>query len=380
MGRAASRNEEIDPVRQTRPIVLLIALVLAAVTPLTSPPPASAALPAEVRARSTVPGIRHVFVVNLENKGFRNTFGPSSKAPYLSRTLRQRGALLSQYYGTAHHSLPNYIAQISGQAPNTHTQGDCRLYTRFTGAGSVAPGQAVGQGCVYPARVRTVADQLAAKHLSWRGYMEDMGRGCRHPALGSRDTTHKARKGDQYAARHNPFVYFASLTSKASCAQRDVSLSHLAKDLQSVRTTRNLSYISPNLCNDGHDAPCVDGRPGGLVSANRWLRRWVPRILDSPAFRRDGLLVVTFDEAGSGDASACCGDQAGPNSARPGITGPGGGRVGAVLVSRFITPGTTSTRPYNHYSLLRTIEDVFGLGHLGYAQTSQSFGSDVFGG
>ncbi len=366
--------------RPTRITGLLAATALAAGSVLATPTGAVAQAPAAARAEAgaPLPAVRHVFVINLENKGFRATFGADSKAPYLSRRLRRRGALLARYYGTAHHSLPNYLAQISGQAPTRQTQRDCPYYSAFVGSGRVAPGQAVGNGCVYPARVRTVANQLARNGLTWRAYLEDMGRGCRHPALNHKDPTQKARKGDQYAVRHNPFVYFRSITNRRSCAHRDVGLRHLRKDLASVRTTRNLSYITPNLCHDGHDAPCVDGRPGGLVSANRWLRRWVPVILGSPAFRRDGLLVVTFDEAESGDASSCCGDRSGPNAARPGITGPGGGRVGAVLVSPFIAPGIRTRTPYDHYSLLRTVEDVFGLGHLGYAKRARSFGADVF--
>src|SRR5256885_16925251 len=78
--------------------------------------------------------------------------------------------------------------------------------------GVIAPdGQAIGQGCVYPTGVKTVADQLEAAGLTWKGYMEDMGTACRHPALNSRDTTQQAKVGDQYAARHDPFVYFHSL-------------------------------------------------------------------------------------------------------------------------------------------------------------------------
>ncbi|MGZ4436586.1 MAG: alkaline phosphatase family protein [Nocardioidaceae bacterium] len=339
---------------------------------------ASAPQPRAVQvAATTPPPIRHVFVINLENEGYTSTFGAGSKAPYLATTLRNRGVLLTQYYGTAHHSLPNYVAQISGQGPSKATQRDCKYYTAFQRTGTVAPGQAVGTGCVYPAKVRTVADQLISHGYTWRAYLEDMGTGCRHPRLGALDTTQKARVGDQYAARHNPFVYFRSITSLKSCASRDVGLSHLVDDLKTVRTTRNLTYITPNLCDDGHDSPCVDGRSGGLTTANTWLQAWVPRILASPAFKRNGLLVVTFDEAESGDARATPDEGPAPNVDQPGITGPGGGRVGAVLVSPFLGTGT-STQPYNHYSLLRSVEDWFGLPYLGYARTTRSFGSDVF--
>jgi hypothetical protein len=210
--------------------------------------------------------------------------------------------------------------------------------------------------------------------------MEDMGTPCRHPALGAPDRTQKARVGDQYAARHNPFVYFASITTTTACASRDVGLARLPTDLASVATTPALSYITPNLCHDGHDAPCVDGRPGGLVSADAWLRVWVPKILASPAYQRDGALVITFDESDSpqSDSSACCGEGPAPNSPLPGITGPGGGRVGALVLSRFVTPGATSAHPYNHYSLLATMEDLTHVARLGYARTATRFGSDVF--
>lgn len=331
-------------------------------------------------ARPTVaPPVRHVFVVDLENRGYAAAFGPGSPAPYLSRRLTAQGQLLTRYYATAHDSLPNYVAQISGQGPNPQTQADCRVYSRFVRTGTVTPQQAVGEGCVYPRTVRTVADQLDAHHLTWRGYMEDMGTPCRHPALGTADRTQRARVGNQYAARHDPFVYFASITGTAGCARHVVDLSRLAADLASVRTTPNLGYIVPNLCNDGHDSPCVDGRPGGLVTADTWLRTWVPRILASPAYRKDGLLVVTFDEAGN-SAAGCCGEGPGPNAPLPGGYGFGGGRTGAVVLSPFVAPGGRNDTPYNHYSLLRTVEDVFGLAPLGYARDAHGFGPDVFTG
>ena len=332
------------------------------------------------------PPIRHVFVVNLENKGYDETFGPASPATYLTGTLRPMGMLLTQYHGIAHASLPNYLAQISGQGPSLETQSDCQMYTDFVGGGTVPPQQAVGQGCVYPAAVRTLPDQLTASGLRWKGYMEDMGnsptasRTCRHPDVNTRDETQSARPGDQYAARHSPFVYFHSIIDTPACAERVVPLDQLEPDLASSSTTPNLVYITPNLCNDGHDAPCVDGRPGGLVSADQWLATWVPKILGSPVFEHDGLLIVTFDESGANDASACCGEGPGPNSPLPGITGMGGGRTGAVAVSPFIRSGSRNDRAYNHYSLLCSVEELFGLPKLGYAGQSgvPCFGTDVY--
>jgi phosphatidylinositol-3-phosphatase len=345
----------------------------------------SAAAPSAAETAFQRPPVRHIFVINFENKGFDETFGAGSPAPYLSKKLRAKGQLLSQYFGVAHNSLPNYIAQISGQGPNAQTQADCPVYSNFTGTTTVAPGQLVGHGCVFPKTVRTVANQLHKHGLTWKGYLQSMHSSCRHPALNGPDGTQKAKVGDQYAARHNPFVYFHSIIDKKSCAKHVVPLKKLSKNLAKIHTTPKLSYITPNLCSDAHDSPCVNGRPGGLVSANHWLKRWAPRILASPAFKKNGLLVVTFDEADIDDATdadssaACCGEGPGPNSPMPGIDGLGGGRTGTLLVSPFITKGSFNDTAYNHYSLLRTIEDLFGLAPLGYAQDARSFGLDVFG-
>ncbi len=356
-------------------VVAVVALTALAATMLWRANDPQAAAPAN-------PGVQHITVINLENKGYDRIWARGSDAPYLSSTLRSQGVLLTQYFGVAHHSLPNYLAQLSGQGPNAQTQSDCQLYTAFEQTGTAAFDQAVGEGCVYPAGVRTVAGQLSDAGRTWKGYAEDMGEGCRHPALGDRDDTQRARPGDQYAVRHNPFVYFAAITGTPDCARNVVDLAALPGDLAAVNTTPNLAFITPNLCNDGHDAPCVDGEPGGLASADAWLSEWVPRILASPAFRQDGLLVITFDESDSvdSDSSACCGERPGPNVDRPGINGPGGGRVGALVLSPFIAGGTESNTPYNHYSLLASIEDAFGLPYLGYAATPglSRFGADVF--
>jgi hypothetical protein len=335
---------------------------------------------------------QHVFVIVLENKSFDETFGPNSPAPYLSKTLTAQGELLTQYYATGHASLDNYISMISGQAPNSDTQGDCQFYTDFIGLpGLDSDGQAVGQGCVYPSDVKTIANQLENRGLTWAGYMEDMGNDtpaesatCRHPALNTRDDTQTARPTDQYAARHNPFVYFHSIVDTPSCDAHDVPLDQLTADLTQVSTTPNFSMIVPNLCHDGHDAPCADGEPGGLVSADQFLQQWVPKITASDAFNKNGMLIVAFDEAeisgSDSDARACCGEMSGPNTLMPGITGPGGGLVGAVILSKFVKARSVNNNPYNHYALLRSVENLFGLAHLGFAGAAglQAFGSDVY--
>lgn len=357
-----------------------VAVLVGSAPPVTASPGAAAAAPP---ISGYVPPVRHVFVVNIENKGYDETWGAGSKAPYLARTLRAKGVLLNTYYGTAHNSQPNYVAQISGQGPDKQMQADCQIFSDFHQVGTVAPQQAVGTGCVFPKAVPTLAGQLAARSISWKGYMQDMQTPCRHPALNTQDQTQKARKGDQYAARHNPFVYFHSIIDRtAYCRAHVVPLSNLQHDLGAIATTPRLTYITPNLCFDGHDSPCVDGKPGGLASVNTWMKTWVPRILSSPAYRQDGMLVITADESDGphSDASACCGEGPGPNTPLPGITGLGGGKIGALVISKWTRGGTWSTTPYNHYSLLGSIEDVFRVPHLGYASPGKlhRFGLDVY--
>lgn len=333
------------------------------------------------------PPIRHVFIIVLENESFETTFGAGSHSPYLADSLIGAGAFLRQYYGTGHASLDNYISMISGIAPDPATQADCGRYDDFVQTGTAPDGQPIGSGCVYPAHVPTIANQLADHHLTWKAYMEGMGSDtgrepatCGHPAIGARDQTSRETELDRYATKHNPFMYFHSVIDSPSCATSVVPLAGLESDLSSRGTTANYNFITPDLCHDGHNAPCKNGEPGGLVSADAFLKHWVPIIMRSPAYRDGGLIIITFDEAASADASACCNEQSGPNTKLPGAHGPGGGRTGAVLLSPFIKPGTVSDVPYNHYSMLRSVEDLFGLKHLGYASQNGlvPFGTDVY--
>jgi hypothetical protein len=408
------------------------------------------AAPRMVTAAPSAPPIHHVFLIVLENQSYNNTFGTTLPVPYLSQTAAAQGALLQEYYGTSHFSLGNYLSIISGQAVTKANQDDCAVSAQYPALSThyrdidvlgIAPfGQVHGEGCVYPHATLTLADQLTTAGLTWKGYMEDMGNdstreaaACGQPVngIGGPDNTLSAQVApgyamggknaitDQYAARHNPFVYFHSVLDSGACAKfvEPLNDSTLPHDLQTIATTPNFSFITPNLCDDGHDVPCKSpGSPAGLRAydpENAFLQKWIPIITRSPAFQADGLLIVTFDESSlSGtsasnvyvgyDGSGCCNEPSGPNTTTPGFppaagpgyfnipitTGPngvsGGGRIGAVLLSPFIAHGTVSARQYNHYGLLRTLEDLFGVsatqGYLGYAGYPDTvpFGRDIW--
>lgn len=381
------------------------------------------------------PPVGHVFVIVLENKGYDETFGPGSPAVYLRETLVPMSQVLPQFYGTAHNSTGNYISMISGQGPNIMTQADCiasfspwTLTDPTTGLAALGEyAQAIGQGCVYPLNVPTLVDELELAGKTWSGWMEDMQyelngdpdrdparpkagtpeASCIQPKISytAPDDTNGADETEQYSARHNPFVFFETIigseetaAARARCDANVLDLERLRTALRSVATTPNYNLIVPDNCRNAHDATCADGGAGGLERADEFLKEWVPIIMASPAYRQDGLLLIVADEANQanpGDpdfSAACCGQEThpGPNTPMPGIFGPGGGRQGALVLSRYTKPGSVNETPYNHFSFLRTVENLFGLdqidldakpddGYLGYAGLPASEGMKAFG-
>ena len=313
----------------------------------------------------TLPPVRHVFLVVLGENGYEETFGASSPAPYLAKTLTEKGELLSNYYAVTKGDLANQIALLSGQGPTAETAVGCPSYTDVVPGALSATGQVEGSGCVYPAATPTLPGQLVEKKLKWKAYVEDRATPCVREE-GSLD----------------PLVYFHSLLDSPECAQNDVSLEQLAPDLRTATKTPTLSYIVPNDCHDGGELPCEEGQPSGPLAAEAFLRRVVPAIEASPAYKEGGLIAITSAQARqtgpTPDLSSCCIAPAYPNvPAEPApvevAAGPvkptgGGGRVGLLLISPFVTPGTMNETAYfNHYSLLLSIEELFELERLGYA-------------
>ena len=350
---------------------------------------------------SKLPPVKHVFVIMLSDQPYASAFGPTTAAPYLAQTLEHKGELLVRYYAVAHQQLANEIALISGQGPTVETAANCPNYSAIAPATVGADEQVTGSGCVYPSSTATLPGQLAAKHLPWRAYIEGMGEGpgeigapptptgdCGHPALGAADPTAAATPpaGQTYATWRNPFVYFSWLTGAPSCEAHDVGINQLSADLATPSRTPSFAYIAPDLCHDGSPTPCSSGAPAGMAAAESFLKRVVPEILGSKAYKESGLLAITVDEAPSSgefaDSSSCCGQPQFPNlPASSSALGPeGGGQVGALLLSPYIAKAGVSQEPYNHFSLLRTTEDLFGLKHLGYAGLSKvnSFEPSIF--
>lgn len=350
--------------------------------PVEAPPPASA--PPELPPEEVLPPITHVFLIVLGDQGFEEAFGPRSAAPYVSRTLRGEGELLSNYYAVTAGSLANEIALISGQGPTEETAANCPTYSEIAAPTVGEAEQVLGGGCVYPPETPTLPGQLSAAGMTWRAYVEgsgDGGAGCRHPSLGAADPNHSAGPSDPYLTWRNPFVYFHSLIDGTECAEADLDLDRLTSDLRTAKSTPALSYIVPDACNSGEEAACEPGAPAGPAASDAFLEAVVPRIMESEAYRTGGLIAITFAQAPqtgpAADSSACCATPEYPNlpevGEAPTSTGPvkasgGGGRVGMLLISPYVLPGSVDESGYyNHFSMLRSIEELFGLSALGYA-------------
>lgn len=332
-----------------------------------SPAPAPAPAPApeeepteEPAAEETAPvgPVKHLFVVSLVSPGYEAAFGEtSSQMPYLNTELRPQGQLLSGYSLLSENTAPNGIAAISGQKPDADSKADCPTFG----------------DCVYPVETYTVADQLTVGKHPWSAFFEDMvdvegkADNCVYPAA---EEEYAPAEGG-YAPQRNPFVFFHSLLDLGDCALNDKPLTGLAASLKAkADKAPTVTWITPSLCNSGATAQCPEGKTGGPAAADAFLEEWGPKILASPGYKDDGMLIVTFDQLDAVPVE--------------GVTPPTGDaalKVGTVLVSRFLSPGSDDTKPYDPYSLLRSTEELFGLGYLGEADSkkTKSFVKPLFG-
>jgi phosphatidylinositol-3-phosphatase len=317
-------------------------------------------------AATNTPKIGHLFVIALSTPSYDAAFGPRSVARFLNGTLRREGTLLGGYETLGGNELPDYLAMISGQAPNPDTSSGCATYAEFASGAKPPPdGQLSGAGCVYPNTVLTIGDQATAAGHTWKAYIGDMGKStCAHPNSNAVDDAPPPGATNQYDTRHNPFIYFHSLLDLGSCASNDVSLDHLPGDLRSPTGTPSYAFIAPGACVDASGQTCPDGQRAGLAGEDAFLQRWVPKIRRSAAYKRDGLLIVAFALSATDSPGAI----PSTNTRVP---------TGALVLSPHTPHGKTISATYNAYSLLRSVEDLLGYKPLARAQSAKSFIKDV---
>ena len=258
-------------------------------SPIDTSPPAEVARPSPDVGRP--PG-GSVFVIVMENRTSREALAQ----PYTAG-LAARYALATDYHAVAHPSLPNYLALTSGTTYNVGDDG----YHRLPAGG--------------------LGSQLTQRAIPWRAYMQGMGPDC----LSDRG---------RYALKHDPFPFYGG-----TCPPNVVSFDSLDADL--AAGTPRFAWITPDLCNDGHDC--------SSTVADAFLRGLVPKVLASPAWTSGGTLLLVWDEDDGSSTN----------------------QVAAIVASPRLR-AHRSARPYDHYSLLATVEDLLGVPRLGRAAAAQA--------
>jgi phospholipase C len=245
----------------------------------------------------------------MENHGADEVLGPSADAPF-EQDLARRCGSATKYRAVGRPSLPNYIAATSGDTQGIHDD---------------------GRPASHPVSADNLFRQVRAGGGTARSYEEAMTGTCQ---LGSQG---------RYAVKHNPQAYFVGPGDRSACLRDDVPLGSLTAgsfhdDLANGRLP-TFAFVTPDLCNDTHDCDVATG--------DRWLAGWVDLIVASPSYQAGSTAVfVVWDE---------------PTP------------MPMILVAPSARPGVTSTAPWDHYSLLRTTEDMLGLPHsLGHAATASS--------
>jgi phospholipase C len=258
--------------------------------------------------------------VFMENHSYDSIIG-SAYAPY-ENSLASECGLATNYHNISHPSLPNYIAATSGLSSTT-------VYNKFASDCSVSP------------TCSTKAPSIFGQVSSWKAYEESMPSNC--------DLTNSGN----YAVRHNPPPYYRTLTG---CSSYDVPYTNLSYDLAN-NTLPAFSFITPNLVDDTHNASVATG--------DSWLSTNLQAIFTSPAYAAGKTVVVlTWDEGEGGTSHDCARN-----------TTDIGCHVATIVASPSTKPGTKSKKLFNHYSLLRTTEDLLGVPELGRASTSNSMAS-----
>jgi hypothetical protein len=267
---------------------------------------------------SPPPVWEHVVWIWLENHGYDEIVG-SSDAPFINRTLIGGCGLATNAHNETHPSLPNYIAATSGLSPG-------RLGRWVSDCNATAP-------CL------TRAPSLFGQVGSWGAYAESMPKPCVHWFTG------------RYAASHNPAVYYRGL---ADCPLHDVPYSRLAQDL-AADTLPAFVFITPNMCHDMHNCSVQTG--------DAWLAHAIRGLVASAAYQRGTMAIfVTFDEGEHGGSNRCAFN-----------TRDAGCHVPIIVVAPSTPPGARAGALFNHYSLLRTTEEMLGItDYLGAARNAHS--------
>jgi len=279
---------------------------------------------------SSIAPFKHVFVIMMENTSFSSLIG-NPNAPWINRAAKTYG-FATNYTGVTHPSQPNYIASTSGSTNGVTSDSTVTI------------------------NVPNIVDQLEAHGKTWKAYMQSIFAG------GNTNKLADSAGNQLYERKHNPFVSYLDVQTNPERMQNVVGLERFYDDL-AHNTVPDYSWISPDQCHDMHGRaatpadPCDFSQVQSLIATgDSFLRTTVNRIMSSRAWTGNSAIFITWDESDFpfSDTSGCC------------DAVPGGGHVVTLVISHSEDEQITSNRPYNHYSMLSTIERAWKLGCLGF--------------
>ena len=287
-------------------------------SPIPTPTATPTATPTPIPTPSPSPtpsppsgAVKHVFLIVMENHSYAEVAGQ----PYTA-SLASAWAHATNYHAITHPSLPNYLDLYAGSNHGITTDCDPGPSCHISGT--------------------SLGDELSAKGLTWKGYFEGMPAPCTLTNPGT------------YRAHHNPLIYFDDMWQNTApgglCYTHVVPMfPALTNDLAGAGTTPSFAYVKPDNCHDSHDCSVATG--------DTWLSQNIPPLLNSPACTVDKCLVIlTWDED----------------------DGSQGNLVLTVFAGSGAKTAFTDASSYDHYGLLRTIEDIFGVPRQANSATATS--------
>jgi hypothetical protein len=347
-------------------------------------------------ADGSATALAHVYIIMMENHAQQQIIGDVADAPNLNQLATKYG-LASNYYGVTHPSLPNYLAAISGDFQGIFD--DCPAgagitceveeFTPNSGDGTanqLMTAQQAANAATIPHWFggRTIVDQLEEHGRTWAAYMGsliatgDTSSGAPIIPIDAGDAGDSGPTTETlnlYAQKHDPFEYFQSIRTNANRMQKIVPYTQFATDIAGT-TMPNFVWISPDQCADMHgistdtaafaDAGfCTGAAAGSDMSADvikygdAFVGSLVSTIQSSPTWTEGSAIVIVFDEDDYVGTSGCCGSPTGVDGGTL-----GGALVPAIVISSLVPTPRTSADAYNHYSLLATLQSIWGLGCL----------------
>lgn len=318
--------------------------------------------------RSSAP-FQHVYVIMMENEGTQQIIG-NENAPYITKLANTYG-YENNYFGVTHESLANYVAFLSGNNWGTHSDDPTQMFNHTN-----------------------LVDQLVAHHISWKGYMQNMPSvgytGYWYPNNEPAGTSPSTTPSNAlYAKKHNPFMLMTDIADNQARTRNVVPLTQLQKDLKSNHVP-NFSFITPNVINDMHGQPPYTMTNNQLIAAgNKFIQNTVDEIMSSKSWKSSkSVIYITWDEAeyptyGVTPSASTLATFTAPGPDAPIVPAGtvdgynwnggayGGGKVPMIMIDNAAKGHFTLNTWADHYSLLRTIEQNWNIGYIGYASDAQ---------